>query len=292
MLRATRSSAAALLFLLALAGCAPSRAPSNANPAYSPDGEWVAFDSAREGHRDIHVVRARGGAPRRVSHDPGDETRPAWNADGSRILFWSDAGGTPALRSVPFAGGASEPFAFGAFGAVVPRWSPGGARAAWVGVSDSGAALWIADRGGAARLWRSNANGLGEPAWSPDGRFIAYARTIDSDRELFAGLADADADLRLTFARGTDDGPSFTPDGKRLAFESDRDEEGVFQTWLYDLETGTARRLTHGPDFHRMPRFSTAREEILVETNRWGGRDLARLDPATGEIRRLLTPGR
>ena len=60
-------------------------------PAWSPDGQSVAFDLRNEdGRGDVYVVPARGGAPVRLTNDPADDLVPSWSRDGQSIS-WIDA---------------------------------------------------------------------------------------------------------------------------------------------------------------------------------------------------------
>jgi Tol biopolymer transport system component/DNA-binding winged helix-turn-helix (wHTH) protein len=82
---------------------------SQASPAWSPDGRWLAFDSVgADGRRDIWVIDSDGGAPRQVTTAPGDETLPTWSRDGTWIYFVSLSAEGREIWRVPFAGGASE----------------------------------------------------------------------------------------------------------------------------------------------------------------------------------------
>ncbi len=66
------------------------------NPAWSPDGTRIAYESTRglEGKGEIFVMNADGtGEPINVSNDPSWDTDPAWSPDGTQITFTSDRAG-------------------------------------------------------------------------------------------------------------------------------------------------------------------------------------------------------
>jgi Tol biopolymer transport system component len=76
-------------------------------PAWSPDGERIAFDARVDGNADIYLVRADGGQPVRLTHEISVESRPNWSGDGRWIYFRSDRTGTHQIWKMPIAGGAA-----------------------------------------------------------------------------------------------------------------------------------------------------------------------------------------
>src|SRR5690606_6564577 len=57
------------------------------NPAWSPDGQWLAFQSSSTDGVNIYVIDANGNNLRRLTNDPGFDGDPAWSPDGRRIAF-------------------------------------------------------------------------------------------------------------------------------------------------------------------------------------------------------------
>jgi Tol biopolymer transport system component len=79
--------------------------PDVGSPRWSPNGEQIAFDSLAPGHRDIYVVGAQGGKPRRLNSDDFDNVRPSWSRDGQWIYFGSNRSGDWQLWKAPAGGG-------------------------------------------------------------------------------------------------------------------------------------------------------------------------------------------
>jgi Tol biopolymer transport system component len=113
---------------------------SAGSPRWSPDGAWIAFDVWASNESNVYVVGSRGGAPRRVSLEPGESWSPAWAPDAKWIYFTSQRSGSGQIWKMPAAGGAATQVTFG--GAYEGRTSddgtiyfrkstPGGCCAIW-----------------------------------------------------------------------------------------------------------------------------------------------------------------
>ena len=79
-------------------------------PRFSPDGQWVAFSSNREGNYDVYVISAAGGEPRQLTFHSADDNVVGWTPDGKNIVFSSTRGNgafpsVATLWQVPAAGG-------------------------------------------------------------------------------------------------------------------------------------------------------------------------------------------
>src|SRR5690349_8139344 len=58
-------------------------------PRFSPDGQWIAFSSNREGNYDVYVIAATGGKPRQLTFHSAVDNVVGWTPDGKRIVFSS-----------------------------------------------------------------------------------------------------------------------------------------------------------------------------------------------------------
>jgi dipeptidyl aminopeptidase/acylaminoacyl peptidase len=93
---------------------------------------------------------------------------------------------------------------------------------------------------------------IGAPQVSPDGRWVAYdASTVDLPANyrhsaIYLVPAAGGDSRRITDGVKQDEGPAWSPDGKTIAYVSDR-EGGGKQVWLYDVATNASRKLTNLP---------------------------------------------
>ncbi len=164
----------------------PDSPEADTAPAFSPDGERIAFRSERDGGG-IFVMGSTGESVKRLTEFGYD---PAWSPDGKQIVFSDHSGASPWSRSgpahlwlVPSLGGEVRQLTNGG-DAVQPRWSPGGERIAFWGLKEDS---------GQRDIWTIPSEASGEPArvavttdalmdwnpvWSPDGRYLY----LSSDR--------------------------------------------------------------------------------------------------------------
>src|SRR5215469_13529284 len=123
------------------------------NPVFSPDGSLIAFTGQYDGNRDVYVVPAVGGTPRRLTYHPGSDEVVGWTTDGRQVLFRSArnafAFGVAQLFTVPVAGG--SPTQIPLVRAADGFFSPDGSRIAYEPLQQWQRA-WKRYRGGQTRL--------------------------------------------------------------------------------------------------------------------------------------------
>ena len=83
-------------------------------PRFSPDGNWIAFSSNREGNYDVYVIPATGGKPRQLTFHSADDNVVGWTPDGKKIVFTSGRGNgvfpsVATLWEIPVDGGIEQP---------------------------------------------------------------------------------------------------------------------------------------------------------------------------------------
>jgi Tol biopolymer transport system component len=93
-------------------------------PKWSPDGTSIVFAGFVGQNRDLYVIGTNGGAARRLTTDPADDTWPCWSRDGQWIYFRSPRSGESEIWKMPAAGGDAVQITRN--GGDVPQASPDG----------------------------------------------------------------------------------------------------------------------------------------------------------------------
>lgn len=187
----------------------------NAEGAYSPDGEWIVFSSNREAYQrpltpeererfevdkayfaDLYLMRSDGTELRRLTSAPGYDGGPFFSPDGNEIVW----------RRFSEDGTQSEIFTL--------KLKAGKER----------------------RLTRLDALSWA-PFYHPSGRYVIFSTNLHGMSNFELYLVDRQGSsepVRVTFSENFDGLPSFSPDGRKLAWTSNRTAGGNSQIFLAD----------------------------------------------------------
>jgi Tol biopolymer transport system component/DNA-binding winged helix-turn-helix (wHTH) protein len=202
----------------------------SAYPAFSPDGESVAFcwigppPQNTSGRLHIFIKSVAGGEPVQITSDLTDDKLPQWSPDGSRIAVQRSTVAGNELVIVPVAGGAEQKVAAMGVGLT---WSPDGKEIAYVApyppTGSGGIRVRTLATGRDRDLTDPRPLAEGLPAWSPDGKQIAFTRSLtQSARELFVVRSRGGPARRVTFDDQITEGLAWTADSRDLVFSSHR----------------------------------------------------------------------
>ena len=228
---------------------------SDDGPAFSPDAHALAFvrgsNSDTGSGLDLYVVPVSGGEPRRLTF--GDDifwTGPTWTEDGREIVFSSKRTGSSALWRIPVSGGNPQRLEVGSDDSIEPSIARQGHRLAYM--------RFPLD----VNIYRIVLPGAKSPGNSP-APFLASTRR--------------------------DAGAQLSPDGQRVAFESDRSGSSQeIEIWVCDIDGSNCAPVTSFGTWTRMPRWSPDGKRIVCETSRDGKTSIYTIDLETRGVRRLV----
>lgn len=226
-------------------------ASDDTQPAFSPDGQFIAFRSERE-PKGIYLMRSSG-SEQMLLADTG--YHPSWSPDGKSIVVSSFGRDQPTIRAtantfltvIDVATGAKRDIV--KVEASFPAWSPNGRRIAyWFYTGTYGRrdiATIPADGGDPVVVAKDFAVSNWNPVWSPDGRYLYFVSSktgnmnfwrvrIDESTGKVLGEPEAVV-IPSKYSRHL----SFSRDGKRLLYVQTNDQSNV-QGVAFDITAGKA----------------------------------------------------
>jgi dipeptidyl aminopeptidase/acylaminoacyl peptidase len=232
------------------------RGATDSHVQWNPRGTWILFESGKKGFNELYVVSQDGGGPNLIAateiyhgkdliavntaQDRGDavssdrfDARPLWSPDGTRISYTE--------RSREFFSGKLKVLPFDA-----QKGIPAGpAKDIYVAKNDTGGA------------WAVNT-----VAWSPDSSTLAVILQETHWDKIWLIPSAGGKPKELTFGPGEDEEPVYSPDGKWIAFSSNRDFAEQSHIWLVPAAGGAPHRLSRLDGIEGEPRWSADSQSI------------------------------
>jgi serine/threonine protein kinase len=228
-------------------------------PSWSPHGNRIAFWAVAvggNGQRDIFTIPAAGGEPVAVTNDAATDCSPVWSPDGAHLYFSSDRGGSLNLWRVPIdegsgrVAGPPEPVTTPSPFLTFLSLSADGRKIAYTASTVTSNIQRFAfdpvsgttkDQGASVT---TGSTFRAEADVSSDGQRIAY-RVGLAQEDIMVSSIDGSGAHQLTNDAARDRRPKWSPDGRVVAFYSERG--GRFEIWTIGADGAGLRPVTEDP---------------------------------------------
>jgi eukaryotic-like serine/threonine-protein kinase len=275
--------------------------------SWSSDGRWLVISDWADANSPtaLYLVSVETGEKRRLTSPPDNASGDysgAISPDGRTMVFLRIAKGvgtasylsdvytlalTPDLRP------AGEPRRITSDSATVraTAWAAGGNDV-----------IFSSNRSGSPGLWRIDASGREKPrrlpvgdggatlAISPRAGRMVYEQAVSLDSNIWRLDVAAPGTPPTRFITSTrqDESPAYSPDGKRIAFRSDR--SGVLEIWTCDEDGSNAAQLTRTPTAGS-PHWSPDSRQITFDATVDGRWQVFVIPSRGGPAKKLTTDG-
>jgi dipeptidyl aminopeptidase/acylaminoacyl peptidase len=266
-------------------------------PRWSPDNRWLAFLSSREGDSaQVWLLDRRGGEAVKLTGYEGGVSEMAWSPDGKRLaLVVTDPEPGEAKDAEKDKEKNKKPKP------IVIRRLQFKQDTEYLGEQRTHLHLFEVESRKSVQITSGPYDDT-QPAWSPDGRWIAFVSKragedpdATDNSDIFLVAPEAGASPRaLTTWPGADSSPSFSPDGRWIAYVAGGDPKDVWydtsSVAVVPVAGGAPRDLTREADRNvASPRFTPDGRSILFLLEDGGNVHLARVPAGGGAVERVIS---
>jgi TolB protein len=218
------------------------------SPAWSPDGQWLAYVSFETKHAAVYVQLVRSGERRQVSARAGVNGAPAWSPDGHKLaLTLGGSAGNPDIYILDLSNQDLTRITDDPAIDTEPEWAP-----------DGKSLYFTSDRAGSPQIYQIGVNPgarpkrltfggnyNARPRVSPDGSQLAMV-TLDNGNYRIALQDLARGAVRMLSHGHLDESPSFAPNGATLIYAEREGSRGSLATVGTDGLTGLRLKAPQG----------------------------------------------
>lgn len=227
----------------------------NLSPVWSPDARSIAFTSFMNGYPDLFRLFPfeRQRPVQSLASFVGINSSPGWSPDGRFLALTLSKDGNPEIYVLTVATGVLQRLTRHAGIDTEPAWSPTGQQIAFVSDRAGQPRIFVMDRDGANVRQITTGGFHTQPRWSPKGDPIVYTQRAGT-HDLWAISPSGSNPRPLTSGQGDNQGAAWAPDGRHLAFQSNR--TGRWQVFFMLVDGLAATQVTQGTTDATSPTWS------------------------------------
>jgi len=226
----------------------------NLTPVWSPDARSLAYTSYKQGYPDLYRVFPFERRPEQtLAAFVGINTSPAFSPDGKSLALTLSKDGNPEIYVYTLATATMRRLTRNAGIDTEPTWAPSGRQIAF-----------ISDRNGTPNVYVMDADGLSvrqltsggfhtQPRWSPKGDTLVYTAR-GATHDIWIVNVDGSNPRRLTGGTADNQGATWAPNGRHLAFQSNRN--GRWQIFAMLADGSAQEAVTRGVGEATSPSWS------------------------------------
>jgi TolB protein len=215
-------------------------------PVWAPNGAEIAYASWRSGYSDIIVQSMVSGMPAQKPAKGSFDTQnylPAWSPDGTKLAFMSSRDGNPEIYYMNRDGSGLRRVTNSPTIDVTPTWSPTGQQIAFVSDRTGRPQIYVVNIDGSGINKITNETACDRPTWSPAPfNEIAYTSQSGGGHDIRVYEFATGQTRTITDGTGSNESPAFSPNGRHIAFSSDR--TGREQIYVIDRDGKNLRQIT------------------------------------------------
>lgn len=246
------------------------------DPVWSPDGSQIAFARFTGLNNDLHdlyVMNADGTDERLLLGGSSDDIWPSWSPDGAQIVFMSDRSSYGDIFSVDVATGELrvKRISDSPTGDELPDWSPVDDRIAYVDerpkANESRIFTVRSDGSDEQTVTRfRECCGIEQVEWSPDGKELAITWLRYGHADVWRVVVGSGDKKRVTYGSTGDGFVSWSPDGRRLVFMTNRHTPNGDDLYVVDTDGSDEQELVRTPWYEGNPDWSPRGDSIVFES--------------------------